>query len=133
MLGSAEVSEQAAQQTCVGKFQPVLQLRRWSRDKLKWMVTAAIFSLCIALTFVSYKPYICTWDDAGYLLGSIEVSRILWSGHLHGLRSPIAGVHPPAMMLLGLPWGPLSSWDAAGKCFVTLAAVISLLAGLCFY
>ena len=40
---------------------------------------------------------------------------------------------PPAMTLLGLPWGPLASWDAAGKCFITLAAVISLLAASCLY
>jgi hypothetical protein len=37
------------------------------------------------------------------------------------------------MTLLGLPWGPLTSWDGAGKCFITLAAVISLLAASCLY
>jgi hypothetical protein len=35
------------------------------------------------------------------------------------------------MTLLGLPWGRLDSWDAAGKCFVTLAALTSLLAASC--
>jgi hypothetical protein len=37
------------------------------------------------------------------------------------------------MTWLGLPWGPLASWDAAGKCFITLAAVTALLAALCLY
>jgi hypothetical protein len=37
------------------------------------------------------------------------------------------------MTLLGLPWGPLATWDAAGKCFITLAAAISLLAASCLY
>jgi hypothetical protein len=37
------------------------------------------------------------------------------------------------MTLLGLPWGPLASWHAAGKCFITLAAVISLLAASSLY
>jgi len=37
------------------------------------------------------------------------------------------------MTLLGLPWGPLASWDSAGKCFITLAALISTLAAISFY
>jgi hypothetical protein len=37
------------------------------------------------------------------------------------------------MTVLGLPWGPLASWDGAGKCFITLDAMISLLAALCLY
>ena len=45
----------------------------------------------------------------------------------------MVSIRPPAMTLLGLPWGPLASWDAAGKCFITLAAMISLLAALCLY
>jgi hypothetical protein len=45
----------------------------------------------------------------------------------------MVGIHPPVMTLMGLPWGPLDSWDAAGKCFVTLTAVTSLLAAACFY
>jgi hypothetical protein len=44
-----------------------------------------------------------------------------------------SNIRPPVMMLLGLPWGPLASWDAAGKCFITLAAAISLLVALCLY
>jgi hypothetical protein len=42
-------------------------------------------------------------------------------------------VRPPVMTLLGLPWGSIASWEAAGKCFVTLAALISLLVALCLY
>ena len=45
----------------------------------------------------------------------------------------MVSIRLPAMTLLGLPWGPLASWDAAGKCFITLAAVISLLAASCLY
>jgi len=37
------------------------------------------------------------------------------------------------MTLLGLPWGRLDSWDAAGKSFLTLAALTSLLAASCLY
>jgi hypothetical protein len=37
------------------------------------------------------------------------------------------------MTLMGLPWGPLASWDAAGKCFFTLDAIISLLVAFCIY
>src|SRR5262245_4417500 len=65
-------------------------------------------------------------------------SQMRWSGRLHGLHWMISdlllnNVHHPAMMLLGLPWGPLTSWDAAGICFITLAAVISLVAAICLY
>lgn len=45
----------------------------------------------------------------------------------------MVSIRPPAMAWLGLPWGPITSWDAAGRCFITLAAVISLLAALCLY
>jgi hypothetical protein len=96
-------------------------------------VVATLFALCVAPTFISYKPYIFTWDDAEYLNESIEASRAFWSGDIHGLRSAIVSVHPPAMTLLGLPWGPLTSWHSAGKCFITLAALISLLVASCLY
>jgi hypothetical protein len=116
------------------KFTHLWQLRTWFKGRTKPLSIAALFALCIAPTFISYQPYTYTWDDADYLLRSIKVSQILSSGSLHGLRWMISSnVHPPAMMLLGLPWGPLASWDAAGKCFITLAAVISLLAALCLY
>ena len=45
----------------------------------------------------------------------------------------MVSIRPPAMTWLGLPWGPLTSWEAAGKCFITLGAVISLLVALCLY
>ena len=51
---------------------------------------------------------------------AIAVSRAFWSGDVHGVGTAMVESHPPAMMLLGLPWGPLASWDAAGNCFITL-------------
>jgi hypothetical protein len=100
--------------------------------KSKWLVVAALFAFCVAPTFISYQPYLFEWDDSDYLLRSIAVSRAFWSGNVHGLGAMVS-IKPPAMTLLGLPWGPLASWDAAGKCFITLGAVISLLAALCLY
>ena len=100
--------------------------------KWKWLVVAAIFAACVAPTFISYQPYLFAWDDAAYLLQDIRVSRAFWSGNVRGL-SAMYGIRPPAMALLGLPWILPASWDAAGRCFVTLAAVISLLAAFCLY
>ena len=37
------------------------------------------------------------------------------------------------MTWLGLPWGPITSWEAASRCFITLAGMISLLAALRLY
>src|SRR3984893_2417101 len=137
MLGPAPTVEQVFRQRRVEKFTRLRKLRTWWRDNQKWLVIAALFAFCVAPTFISYQPCILTWDDADYLEKSIKVSQILWSGSLHGLRWTMAGgggaIRPPAMTLLGLPWGPLASWDAAGKCFITLAAVISLLAASCLY
>ena len=101
--------------------------------KSKWLVAGALFAFCVAPTFVSYQPYLFRWDDSDYLRRSIAVSRAFWSGNVHGLGAAMVSIRPPAMTLLGLPWGPLASWDAAGKCFITLAAMISLLAALCLY
>ena len=99
----------------------------------KMLLAAALFAFCVAPTFISYQPYLFRWDDSDYLQRSIAVSRAFWSGNVHGLGAAMVSIHPPVMTLLGLPWGPLASWDAAGKCFITLAAVISLLAALCLY
>lgn len=101
--------------------------------KSKWLVAAAAFAFCVAPTFISYQPYLFAWDDSDYLQRSVAVSRAFWSGNVHGLGAAMLSIRPPAMTLLGLPWGPLGSWDAAGKCFITLAAMISLLAALCLY
>ena len=100
--------------------------------KSRWFVLAALFAFCVAPTFISYQPYVFAWDDSDYLLRSIAVSRAFWSGNPNGLGAMVS-IRPPAMTFLGLPWGPLASWDAAGKCFVTLAAVTSLLAAICLY
>ena len=101
-------------------------------DKSKWWVAAALFSFCVAPTFISYQPYLFAWDDADFLLRSIAVSRAFWSGNLAGLGAMIS-TRPPAMTWMGLPWGWLASWDAAGNCFITLAAVTSLVAAACLY
>ncbi len=101
--------------------------------KSKWLLVAALFAFCVAPTFISYQPYLFAWDDSDYLARAIAVSRAFWSGNIHGLIGAMVTQHPPAMTLLGLPWGPLASWDAASKCFITLAAVISFLAASCLY
>lgn len=103
-----------------------------SVEKSVWLLVAASFALCVAPTFISYQPYLFEWDDSTYLGQAIEVSRAFWFGDIHGMGA-MGGVRPPAMALMGMPWGPLGSWDAAGKCFISLAAVISLLAALCLY
>jgi hypothetical protein len=102
-------------------------------DRYKWLLVGALFAFCVAPTFISYQPYLFSeWDDSFYLRQSIEVSRAFWSGSVHGLGAMV-GIRPPAMALLGLPWGRLASWDAAGECFISLAAVTALLAALCLY
>ena len=101
--------------------------------KAKCLVPSALFAFCGAPTFISYQPYLFRWDDADHLQRSIAVSQAFWSGNVSGLGAAMVSNKPPAMTLLGLPWGPLTSWDAAGKCFVTLAAMISLLAASCLY
>jgi hypothetical protein len=133
MLGPVE---QVARQRRVEKFTRARQLRTWLRGMPKWLVTAALFAFCLGPTFISYQPYLFAHDDSDYLQGAISVSRAFWSGNVRGVHWAMMGtttVRPPAMTLLGLPWGPLASWDAAGKCFITLAAVISLLAASCLY
>lgn len=99
--------------------------------KSKWPVSAALFALCVAPTFISYQPWVFRWDDSYYLQRSILVSRGFWSGNMHAVVAGMAGIRPPVMTLLGLPWGRLDSWDATGKCFITLAALTSLLAASC--
>lgn len=101
--------------------------------KAKWLVVAAIFAVCVAPTFISYRPYAFRWDDSDYLARAIAASRAFWSGDVHGLGAAMVSWHTPGMTLLGLPWGALTSWDAAGNCFITLAAVTSLFAALCLY
>jgi len=101
--------------------------------KSKWLVSAALFGFCVGPTFISYQPYLFRWDDTEYLLRSIAVSRAFWSGNLHGLGAAMVSIRLPAMTVLGVPWGPLVSWDGAGKCFITLDAMISLLAAFCLY
>lgn len=101
--------------------------------KAAWFVAAASFALCVAPIFISYKPYEFSWDDSDYLLRAITVNRAFWSGDVHGLGAAMVSWHTPAMTFLGLPWGPLASRNAAGDCFVTLAAVTALLAAVSLY
>jgi hypothetical protein len=107
--------------------------------KAKWFVVGIIFVICVAPTFISYEPYSFNWDDAVYLQQAIAVSRAFWAGSADGIdrlreiRFAMDGIRPPAMTLLGLPWGPARSWDVAGNCFVTLACWISTVSALCLF
>lgn len=103
------------------------------RDKWKIVLSAGVFCFCVASTIISYHPYTYQWDDSDYLVRSIVASRAVWSGSMHQLRDALVSVHPPVMMLLGVPWGPVGSWSAAGKCFVSLNALTSFFAALCLY
>lgn len=111
----------------------------FDRKTSRWLVAAAVFALCIAPTFISYRPYVYRWDDSGYLQNSIVVSRAFWSHDVHGvahlrqIAASLSSFRPPAMRFMGLPWGPLTSWDAAGKCFLSLAVVIAAWAAFCLF
>jgi hypothetical protein len=133
MLSPAAAVEQVARQRQVDAFARLRQLRKWLSGLPKWLVIATLFGLCVAPTFISYQGYLFRWDDSDYLQRSMVVSQAFWSWDLYKLRTTMVGIKPPAMTLLGLPWGPLVSWDAAGRCLMTLAAVISLLASSCLY
>ncbi|MGA9465809.1 MAG: hypothetical protein WBV28_23670 [Terracidiphilus sp.] len=102
-------------------------------DTSKWFIAAALFACCAAPCFISYRSYFLFPDGADSLARSILVSRAFWSGHFHGLSTFLSADHPPAMMLLGIPWGPIASWESASKCFYTLAALQSVLASSCLY
>ena len=99
----------------------------------KLLSSSIVFALCIAPTLVSYVPYFFKWDDSEYLWRSINVSRAFWSGHRHELINAFVSIRPPIMTLLGLPWGPLWSWDAAGKCFITLTTIMAALVACCLF
>jgi hypothetical protein len=99
---------------------------------LKRLVVAAMFAICVGPTFISYRPYLFRWDDSDYPERSIAVSRAFWSENVHGVGAMVS-IRPPAMTLLGLPWGPLTSWDAADLVLGRAAAVAAGFAcfGLC--
>src|SRR3974377_1739586 len=101
--------------------------------KSKLLVVAVLFALCLGPTFISYQRYSFQWDDSDYFARAIAVSLAFLSGNWRELITWMVSHHPPAMALMGVPWGPLQSWPAAGNCFVTLSAVISLLAPICLY
>lgn len=101
-------------------------------DRPKWLMVSASIGFCVAPTFISYRKYQFSWDDSDYLRRSIEVSSAFWSGNVHGLGAMV-GIRPPLMALLGVPWGPVASWNAAGNYFVSLAALTALLVAVCLY
>ena len=96
-------------------------------------VLSIFFALSVAPTLVSYMPYAFRWDDADYLWRSIKVTQAFWSGNRHELVSGMVSIRPPVMTLLGIPWGPLASWDAAGKCFLTLNTLSAVCAACCLF
>ena len=51
----------------------------------RWILVWAVFVLCIASTFISYRPYAFHWDDAEYLWQSIGVSKAFWGAACMGL------------------------------------------------
>ena len=109
-------------------------LRAWSlRPNWKLLVSTLVFTLCIMPTLVSYASYSFRWDDSDYLWRSIAVSRAFWNGNSHDMHAAMVSIRPPVMTLLGLPWGPLESWDAAGKCFITFTAFTGLFAACCLF
>jgi len=64
----------------------------------------------------------------------MTVSNAVWSGNRHELVAEIrSNPRPPILTLLGIPWGPLTSWDAAGKCFLTLTMLTAFFAATCLY
>jgi hypothetical protein len=99
----------------------------------KLPLSIVIFVLCISPTLVSYTPYSFRWDDSDYLWRSIAVSRAFWTGNSHDLRAAMVSIRPPIMTFLGLPWGPLTSWDGAGKCFITITALTALFVACCLF
>jgi len=114
------------QETNIGTGGGACRVPGWRRyaGPTNWILVA-LFSLCAGSTFISYGPYQFNgWDDAEYFGRSIAASRALWSGDIEGLHAAMVSIRPPAMTLLGLPWGRLQSWDSAGKCFITLGAIV---------
>ena len=97
------------------------------------MIAIAAFLFCVAPTFISYRSYIFQWDDANYMMRAVQVSRNLWKGDMDWVLAAMVGAHTPAMTLLGLPWGPLRSWQSTGDCFIALGAAISLMVGASLY
>jgi len=104
------------------------------RFNWKLLLSTVVFALCTAPTIISYQSYKFEWDDSDYLWRAISVSRSFWSGNRHELGIAMLGTpRPPVMTLLGLPWGHLGSWDAAGKCFLTLTAFTAFFAACCLF
>jgi hypothetical protein len=99
----------------------------------KPIVAAVVFALCIAPTLISYAPYSFRWDDSEYMWRSVAASRGFWSADVHELSTAMVSIRPPIMTTLGLPWGPLSSWEDISKCFVTLATFNAIFVAVCLW
>ncbi len=104
----------------------------------KWFLASLVLAICVGPTFISYKAYIFEQDDADYLYRAIAVSHAWWSGQqglarLHEIVGLMVGIRPPAMTMLGIPWGSISSWGGTGRCFISLDLVISFLVALCVF
>jgi hypothetical protein len=97
------------------------------------LLSILVFAVCVAPTIICYRPYFFRWDDADYMARSVAVSQAFWSGDRHAVEDAMVSPHPPVMTMLGVPWGPLTSWESVGKCFITLAALLSLFAALCLF
>ena len=108
-------------------------LRSASSPTFKLLTIVALFALFIGPTFISYTPYEFQWDDADYLARSVTVSRAFWSWNEKAVLDGMVSIRPPMMTLLGVPWGSLATWNAAGNCFITLAALTACMAALCLY
>ncbi len=79
----------------------------------KLFLLVVVFIVCIAPTIICYDPYSFRWDDSDYLMRSMTVSNAVWSGNRHELVAEIrSNPRPPILTLLGIPWGPLTSWGA---------------------
>jgi hypothetical protein len=103
------------------------------RPNWKLIASIAVCAICLTPTLVSYAPYSFRWDDADYLARSVGVSNAFWVGNWHEMRDAMVSMRPPFMTLLGLPWGMLQTWEASGKCFITLSAITASLIGCCLY
>lgn len=98
-----------------------------------WFLVASLFVFCIGPTFISYQSYRFGWDESDYFARSIAASRAFWSGDSKALGAAMVSIRPPMMTFMGLPWGPLKTWNDAGNCFITLGASIALMAAITFY
>ena len=102
------------------------------RSSWKLLLAALVFALCVAPSIVSYNPYFFAWDDSDYLGRSIKVAGRSGPGTERSCARPWSafGHHDDAV---GCAVGTVTSWDAAGKQFVTLNTLVSFFAAFCLF